>query len=296
MQRARRAAFAACSAAALPFVELSPIVPDDGTGNVDRMVIVARHNEDVRWVPEVAASWPDGGAGYTIVEKGRGSDGGAHGVPVNKGKEASAYLSYVLERWSHLPEWSFFVHGNLTSWHHDGTLGERLEAAWQLATAKHRTYVEINNFRQIGGLDRARGPLLSADEPNVSRRVTPHQLDEWRREYLEPHVNFGATDWVRGSVCCAQFLVHRSQILRHPRRMYERLYEWSTDAARDDYVEGRFLEYAWHVIWGDEEARNPDPTLLPCGQQPTEPGQVMRPCTKYEKAQREDADDFQDEL
>ena len=279
----------------LPFVELSPIDPSEA-GEVyssTRMVVVARHHEDVDWVPEVAASWPDGGAGYVIIDHGQSSS--TYSVPANKGREASAYLAYVMRRYESLPEWSFFVHANLTSWHHDGTLGERLVAAWQLAVASGRSYVEINNFRQVGGLDRARGPLLSADEPNISRRVRPEALDAWRRAYLEPHVHFGSADWVRGSVCCAQFLVHRDQIVRHPRSMYEQLYHWSTDAARDDHVDGRYLEYAWHVIWGDDAARRPDPSLLPCGEQPTEPWQVFRPCTRYEKAQREE-DEMQDEL
>jgi len=251
----------------------------------DRMVVVARFNEDVSWVPDVAAGWPEGGAVYVVYEKAR--PGSAHNVPVNKGAEASAYLRFVLDHYERLPEWSFFVHANLTAWHHDGTLGERLAHAW-LAVASGRTYVDINNYRQPAGLDKARGPLLSADEPEPSRRVTAEELDEWRREFLEPHVDFDSApaDWVRGSVCCAQFLVHRSQIEQHPRSMYERLYEWSIDPARDDYVEGRFLEYAWHVIWGDAVARDPDPSLHACGDQPA-PGQVVRPCTRYEKARRD---------
>jgi hypothetical protein len=122
-------------------------------------------------------------------------------------------------------------------------------------------------------------------------RACAAKLEEWRREYLEPFVDFGAApaDWVRGSTCCAQFLVHRAQIVQYPKAMYERLYEWSVDPERDDYVEGRFLEYAWHVIWGDAPARHPDPSLgSACGDVPAAaPGHVVRPCTKYEKAQRE---------
>ena len=290
-----RATATACSIVLLPLAEPSPIDPGKPSEIISstHMVVVARHDEDVTWVPTVAASWPDGGAGFVIIDHG----GSTHNsVPANKGKEASAYLSYVTQRYDSLPEWIFFVHANLTSWHHDGTLGERLVAAWKLAQATGRRYIEINNFRQAGGLDRARGPLLSADEPNISRRVRPDALDEWRREYLEPHVDFGAADWVRGSVCCAQFLVHKDQITRHPKMMYDHLYAWSTDEARDDYVEGRYLEYAWHVIWGDEEARNLDPSILRCGEQPTEPWHVFRPCTRYEKAQREEEEDLQDEL
>ena len=126
----------------------------------------------------------------------------------------------------------------------------------------------------------------------LDSRTRAAQLEEWRQEYLEPFVDFSGApaDWVRGSACCAQFLVHRRQIEQYPKVMYERLYEWTIDPVRDDYVEGRFLEYAWHVIWGDAQARNPDPSLsVACGDTASagRPGHVVRPCTKYEKAQRE---------
>ena len=66
-------------------------------------------------------------------------------------------------------------------------------------------YVEINNYRQQIGLDKARGPLVGAGE--LEREMSAAQLEAWRREYLEPHVDFGRAnaDWVRGSTCCAQF-------------------------------------------------------------------------------------------
>ena len=63
-----------------------------------------------------------------------------YNVPVNRGAEASAYLKYVLDHYDGLPRWSFFVHGNESSWHHDGKLGERLAHAWRLARDTGRPY------------------------------------------------------------------------------------------------------------------------------------------------------------
>ena len=258
--------------AVLPTFAVVPAIGLSPEPAHERMIVVARHNENVRWVAEAAARWT---GGYKIY------------APA-KGREAAAYLRFVIDHYEHLPEWSFMCHANETAWHHDGTLGERLESAWQLATGTDRTFIEINNFRQPAGLDKARGPLLSNDETDATRRVTVARLDEWRREYLAP-VPFedAPADWVRGSVCCAQFLVHRSQIAQYPRTFYEALYAWSSDPARDDYVEGRFLEYAWHVIWGDEAARFPDPTL-----------RHREPRTRFERAQREEEHglEYQDEL
>ena len=316
----------------------------------ERVIVVARHAENVSWAAGVAANWAGnwatGDAGQIGAVEGRGHAGGEEGgeevgdttsdigraalgdgwgnttratghaakpaifvvyekanphsrynVPVNRGAEASAYLKYVLDHYDGLPRWSFFVHGNESSWHHDGKLGERLAHAWRLARDTGRPYVEINNYRQRIGLDKARGPLVGAGE--LEREMSAAQLEAWRREYLEPHVDFGRAnaDWVRGSTCCAQFLVRREQLMQYPRPFHERLYAWSIEPGHEGPVVVRYLEFAWHVIWGDDEARHPDRSQHLCGR-----GHA-RLCTRFEMAARreqmhdEDEDDgMQDEL
>jgi hypothetical protein len=71
------------------------------------------------------------------------SDPDPHQVPVNKGLEASAFLQYVLDHWDHLPTWTFFTHGDDRSWHHEGSLTERLEEA----VSSRRKFFNINRCR-----------------------------------------------------------------------------------------------------------------------------------------------------
>ena len=159
----------------------------------ERVIVVARHAENVSWAAGVAANWAGkratGDEGQIGAVEGRGHAGGEEGgeevgdttsdigraalgdgwgnttratghaakpaifvvyekanphsrynVPVNRGAEASAYLKYVLDHYDGLPRWSFFVHGNESSWHHDGKLGERLAHAWRLARDTGRPY------------------------------------------------------------------------------------------------------------------------------------------------------------
>ena len=138
----------------------------------------------------------------------------------------------------------------------------------------------------------------------LEREMSAAQLETWRREYLEPHVDFGRAnaDWVRGSTCCAQFLVRREQLMQYPRPFHERLYAWSIEPGHEGPVVGRYLEFARHVIcnviWGDDEAhQHPDRSQHLCGR-----GHA-RLCTRFEMAARreqmhdEDEDDgMQDEL
>ena len=50
-------------------------------------------------------------------------------------------------------------------------------------------------------------------------------------------------------------------ITRRPREFYERLYNWALDTPLPDAISGRFLEWTWHLIWGDEQARHPSAVL-----------------------------------
>jgi hypothetical protein len=94
---------------------------------------------------------------------------------------------------------------------------------------------------------------------NPARGFFRSELLAWKAQRIDPHVDpaLVITDWFFHSVCCAQFLVHRDNIRALPLEAYTQLYEWLADTPLDDYVSGRYLEYTWHVLWGDEQARHP---------------------------------------
>ncbi len=48
----------------------------------------------------------------------------------------------------------------------------------------------------------------------------------------------------------AQFVVHRSRILAHPREFYQLCYEWLLTTPLDSYKSARVFEYTWHIIMG----------------------------------------------
>ena len=167
-------------------------------------------------------------------------------VPINKGREASTYLKYIVDHYDALPTYVFFVHDEWYSWHHKGTLLER----YRRARASKRHFFNINNSRSRMG--------------SITASKYYKSICEWYATYIEDRVSMAALpdpNWTNHHRGAAQFLVHRSRILRYDRAFYERLYEWILTTPLDDGISGRYLEWTWHVFWGISlKATAPTPT------------------------------------
>lgn len=66
--------------------------------------------------------------------------------------------------------------------------------------------------------------------------------------------------------CCAEFIVARDRILRHPRAFYEHLRDWIIRTELSRYRAGRVFEYLWHYMFGQTAILDPVPEceLLIC--------------------------------
>jgi hypothetical protein len=52
--------------------------------------------------------------------------GTLNNVPFNRGREASAYIQFILDNWDALPPRMIFIHNHETSWHVDKGFGVRV--------------------------------------------------------------------------------------------------------------------------------------------------------------------------
>jgi hypothetical protein len=73
-----------------------------------RLVIAAHFHEDTSWLNHLSQHWP-------VLIMGPG------GLEVNKGREAMAYLTYIVENYDNLPESMAFIHSHEESWHTAGS-------------------------------------------------------------------------------------------------------------------------------------------------------------------------------
>jgi Protein of unknown function (DUF3431) len=183
-------------------------------------------------------------------------------VPANRGHEAMAYLTFMIDNYERIPAaGAVFVHGARFQWHNDEPQYDNavllsvlnvssalepwgyhnLRCDWTLSTCPassppqgsletsfQATFVPWDDrARSDAGLPKALSTLFGGDTGNV---------------------DLGGADAVR-SQCCAQFVVARERIVQHSREEYVALRQWLLEDNRGDLVVGRILSYVWHILF-----------------------------------------------
>lgn len=168
----------------------------------------------------------------------------------NKGKEANAYLAYIVQNYNNLPSTIAFIHT-----HKDG-----YPNAWHTDNLDHSNVVSLQNlninFIQSNGY----ANLRCTHDPGCPREVMPfrnppenHRTTElampgaWRDLFNNTDVPH-----VLATPCCAQFAVSSKQVQKRPMAEYKKYYTWLMETPLDDETSGRVLEYLWHVLFGQD--------------------------------------------
>lgn len=263
----------------------------------DKIIVVpALETDDVSWVveelPEYARlstefdhkltlqpSWQH--AIYLVNPSSSEPRPGTFTTPMNKGHEAMAYLTYIIDNYNDtIPSVVAFLHshrgGFFKAWHVDTPLHDNVQAMrnLQLDYVKEQGYVNLRCNVNPG----CKNP----------RRISPHITGTtWREIFgntttpsFNPDSQFPAarsghieTDYeetydamrmVIWTPCCAQFAVTKEQIYERPLEDYIQIRQWLIDTDKNDAQSGRTMEYLWHVIFGREAVHCPDPTTCYC--------------------------------
>lgn len=168
----------------------------------------------------------------------------------NKGREANAYLAYILQHYDNLPSTIVFLHP-----HKDG-----YPVAWHTDNDEHSNVVSLQtlniNFVQSNGYVN----LRCVNDPGCPQEVMPfrdpreaHRVSEIAMLDVWPAL-FNNTDipQVIATPCCAQFAVSSKQVRERSLEEYKKYYKWLMDTSLPDDVSGRVLEYLWHIFFGQE--------------------------------------------
>jgi len=196
-------------------------------------------------------------------------------VPANRGHEAMAYLTFLIDNYEYLPAaGAVFVHGSRWAWHNDDP---------DYDNAALLTALNISAALAPSGYHNLRCDW-SASTCSPSEAPAQGSLETLARSVLEPwniraasdralggafaslfggdglnanpgsaSLLLGRTDAVR-SQCCAQFVVSRERMRQHSRAEYIALRQWLLDegsraAPPDDRIAGRILSYVWHILF-----------------------------------------------
>ena len=165
---------------------------------------------------------------------------------MNKGHEAMAYLTYIIDNYASLPSVMAFVHphrsGFLSAWHTDTPLHSNVDALNSLRIS----FVQQNGYVNL----RCNWNPGCREEHRTNKHVT---AEVWREVFSGTSTDKGAShDAPRqvGAACCAQFAVSRSRLRERPLSDFEHFRKWIIDTDMTDAKSGRVLEFLWHIIFG----------------------------------------------
>ncbi|KAJ5688965.1 hypothetical protein N7462_003357 [Penicillium macrosclerotiorum] len=239
----------------------------------DKVIVMARlEEENIDWVEEELPDWQRALYVVNPSSETRANDQ-ILTTPLNKGHEAMAYLTYVIDHYYVLPSTIAFLHahrsGFLLAWHVDAPLHDNVLAmrALQLDFVQQNGYVNLRCNWNPGCKEGHRFNRhvtnqvwsdifygTSTPPLNVS---SPYEQESATQEYLRKPDQIAAA-------CCAQFAVSRSQVQRRPRDDYVKFRQWLIDTELNDASSGRVMEFLWHIIFGMGSIYCPDEQLCYC--------------------------------
>ena len=195
-------------------------------------------------------------------------------LPANKGHEAMAYLTYIVDHYHDLPSTLVFLHA-----HRDGN------KAWHTDTPGHSNVASARTLRLPAVLRHGYVNLRCDPDPGCHPNdengahlvVTPDIWDGLFKDSSTPSWEFAAHLRGRGGegsreamnatsstkarerklvvpqisvACCAQFAISRETVMKRTRDDYIGFRQWLLDTDLPDSESGRVFEYLWHIIFG----------------------------------------------
>jgi Protein of unknown function (DUF3431) len=216
--------------------------------NYDNIVIVSSHyNEDLEWLKK--SPWK-----VVICDKPGASLSSFRSDPsctldVNRGREASSFLKYIVENYDNLPPKMAFIHGHEHSEHQKYPKG--LLEAIEDAKSDEFDYISLNNLIQIKK-DSGTSPELPRHQ-HMKLEDHPKVYEEMRKTWssvFEPILGVKIPEYFRFKGQ-AQFIVSKKAIHRHGKDVYRKFYDFMMDPNGDDWARGVIMEFVWHMIFTD---------------------------------------------
>jgi hypothetical protein len=176
--------------------------------------------------------------------------------PKNKGREAMAYLTFVIDHYDILPQLIVFLHPHLDGW----------PEAWHTDAPEYSNINSIRSLRAEYVEKHGYANMRCIHDPGC-----PDEIQPFRSESNQLAEEVFADVWVSffgdnltsvprtvATPCCAQFAVSADQVRKRDRQQYVRYRQWLLETELDDATSGRVFEYLWHVIFGKPPVWCPD--------------------------------------
>ncbi|KAL1862878.1 hypothetical protein VTK73DRAFT_6588 [Phialemonium thermophilum] len=230
------------------------------------IVVASTKRENTSWVHEYLPDWSH--KVYVVDDPNHPLT-----VPLNKGREAMVFLTYLIDYYDRLPDVAVFMHAGRYQWHNDDPNYDAVPTLRRLNATYVRDvgYANLRCVWLIGCpaelhpyedelAPPPRPPGYPADKPPPlpvrpdGKPLTTHQIFRQAFSELLPEREVPRVVAVS---CCSQFAVSREAVHQRPRGDYVRFRQWLISTHYADDLSGRVLEYIWHIIFGREAVHCP---------------------------------------
>nr|OQO25818.1 hypothetical protein B0A51_09488 [Rachicladosporium sp. CCFEE 5018] len=179
--------------------------------------------------------------------------------PRNKGHEAMIYLSYIIDHYDALPDFSIFMHGHQFAWHNNEILDtDAVQMIRHLSPERvmRLGYMNLRCHWEPG--------CPAWLHPGVRERLSWKQeehliADSWAQIFPKDPI-----PTILAQPCCAQFAVSRERILATPKQRYVYLRDWLLRTELSDYLSGRVFEYIWQYVFTSSPSHCPSMSECYC--------------------------------
>lgn len=186
-------------------------------------------------------------------------------LPRNVGREAEAYLSYIINNYYNLPPTLVFIHGHERAWHQQGTLLECLERLGDLTQYKYKNLWDQQWALIIIDIDHADEIIAKVNpDPKASRSyINPPNNCIWNHplhklDCLKQILGPNPPQYIY-TCKCAQFIVKRECILNKPLSYWQNLLHvmYSFHPSHNEKEIGITFELLWcYLMTGIIDERN----------------------------------------
>ena len=191
------------------------------------VIIVANHyNEDLKWLEPFVQN-------KSAIVCSKKYYSSMCDVPINKGREASGYLKFIIDNFHNLPKNMAFLHGHEKAYHQKYNILKLIKCA------------KINQYGYFG-----LNHCYFDDRKIATNKIMKEMQKIWYGHF-KPFLKRECPIYLLHD-CCAQFIVSRERVLRNSRGAYQHWYQLLMKT-KNDYHLGLVFEYIWHIIFGEPD-------------------------------------------
>ncbi|KAH6677357.1 hypothetical protein B0J14DRAFT_560145 [Halenospora varia] len=140
-------------------------------------------------------------------------------VPVNKGNEAMAYLTYIVDNYENLPDVMFFHHDHAQAWHQQFSSSFEIKNL-NFETVVREGYVSPRCLPGCENVIELPGDVVPLEDLGLEGTGRDVLISTILREF------YGEVPSKIAAPCCAQFAVSRDAVRRRPKENWVAIRKW----------------------------------------------------------------------